>query len=301
MDARDRLRGVYAPITTPFGADEMVDYAGLERNMAVYAASGIDGYLALGSNGENKSLFGDEKSNVLRCIVKNKARHQKVMAGCIAESTRETILLAKMAEAEGADFVTLLPPCYFAKQMTDEALEQYFCDVADSVSIPVLVYCAPQFSAGLVLSQSLVQAVARHPNIVGMKDSSGGNIDGYLEAAPPTFAVMAGSANIFVHALERGATGGVVSLANSFPAFCAELYRVYQTGDKAAYGALNEKMLRLNKGIAGKGAVAAVKYAMDLAGLAGGAPRKPLLPLPNTMRGEIKSLLQEEGMIGQNA
>lgn len=297
MNKKDLLRGVYAPITTPFNDDESVDYKGLQRNMEVYAQSGIQGYLALGSNGENKSLYGDEKRKTLECIVKNKAADQKVMAGCIAESTLETVELAKMAEDAGADFITLLPPCYFAKQMTDQALEQYFCDVADQVKIPALVYCAPQFSAGIVLSQDLIKAVAQHPNIIGMKDSSSGNIDGYLQSAPEGFAVMAGSANFFIHTLERGGVGGIISLANVFPAFSAELYSVYLNGDRQAYETINERMLLLNQGVSGKGGVAAVKAAMDMAGLTGGRPRRPLLPLRAEIRDGIEKLLKQEGMI----
>lgn len=297
MDKKELLRGVYAPITTPFNEDESVDYDGLQRNMQLYAQSGIQGYLALGSNGENKSLYGDEKRRVLECIVKNKAADQKVMAGCIAESTLETVELARMAQDAGADFITLLPPSYFAKQMSDQALTQYFCEVADQVRIPVLVYCAPQFSAGLVLSKELIAAAAKHPNIIGMKDSSSGNIDGYLQSAPEGFAVMAGSANFFIHTLENGGVGGIISLANVFPRYAAELYSVYLSGDKQAYDAINQRILLLNQGISGKGGVAAVKAAMDMAGLAGGRVRRPLLPLQKDIRDGIEALLKQEGMI----
>lgn len=297
MNCKEMLQGVYAPITTPFLQNESVDYSALEKNMEQYAESGIQGYLALGSNGENKSLYGDEKEKVLRCIVKNKSAEQKVMAGCIAESTLETIEMVKMAADAGADFATLLPPSYFAKQMTDEVLMRYFTDVADKSNIPVLVYCAPQFSAGAVLSKELIQAIAKHPNIVGMKDSSSGNIDGYLGCAPDDFAVMAGSANFFIHTLENGGTGGVISLANVFPCFTAEVYSTFLQGGKEAYTALNEKMLCLNKGVSGRGGVAAVKKAMDLAGLQGGLPRKPLLPLTAEQEKGLLTFLQEQQMI----
>lgn len=117
---KSKLRGVFAPVTTPFEESGKVDAAGLRFNMDRYANSGLKGYLALGSNGENKSLTGEEKRRVLDVIIQNKAPNQIVMAGCIAESTRETIHLARMAEELGADFATLLPPSYFKKQMTDE-------------------------------------------------------------------------------------------------------------------------------------------------------------------------------------
>ena len=88
LQIRESLSGVFAPICTPFTESGEVNYEGLKENMAKYAASKLKGYLALGSNGENKSLSMDEKFKVLEIIVKNKGPHQVVMTGCIAESTR---------------------------------------------------------------------------------------------------------------------------------------------------------------------------------------------------------------------
>lgn len=295
MDSR--LKGVFAPITTPFDASGEVSWAGLEKNMETYAASGLAGYLALGSNGENKSLDNAEKEKVLKTIVTRKAKGQLVMAGCIFESTRETIEYAKRFAGLGADYLTLLPPSYFAKQMTDAVLLKYFTDIADAVRTPCLVYNAPQFSAGVTLSVNLVKDLAKHPNIVGMKDSSTGNIEGFLFAVRDQFAVMAGSANFFLSALFMGATGGVISLANAFPPIACELYELAVARQYEKAISLNEKVLRLNKAVSGKGGVAAVKYAMDLAGLAGGNPRLPLLPLKDEDRDGLKKALEREGMI----
>ena len=297
MSYKQQLSGVFAPITTPFHKDGALDLDALRRNMEYYAASPIQGYLALGSNGENKSLIGDEKFQVLKIIIENKSKKQCVMAGCIAESMMETVGLAKRAESLGADFITLLAPSYFKSQMTDEALERYFTDVADSVSAPCLLYCAPQFSGGTTLSAGLVTKAARHANIVGMKDSSTGNIDDYLQAAPDDFAVMAGSANFYTNALLSGATGGVISLANVFPHITGELYAAYAARDYDTMFALDKKVKRLNKAIGGKGGVPAVKAAMNMAGLAGGYPRLPLLPLKRQDADALAKLLKEEKLI----
>ncbi|HWQ05745.1 MAG TPA: dihydrodipicolinate synthase family protein [Feifaniaceae bacterium] len=297
MDHKQNLSGVFAPITTPFFANGEIDYEGLKRNMERYAKSPLKGYLALGSNGENKSMLTEEKLRVLEIIVKNKGAHQVVMTGCIAESTFETASIAKQACAIGTDYVTLLSPNYFKKQMTDAALLKYFTDVADSVSEPCLAYCAPQFTGGITLSNSLVKQLAAHPNIVGMKDSSTGNMDGYLMAAPADFCVMAGSANFFLSALIGGATGGVISLANAFPEITVKLYDLFKAGDYEACFTLNREILLLNGAVSGKGGVAAVKYAMDLAGFAGGYPRLPLLPLEEADKASIQRALSEKGLI----
>ncbi len=153
--------GVFAPITTPFDDKGEVAYDKLKDNMGFYAKSGLKGYLALGSNGENKSLSNSEKEKVLATIIKNKGSDQVVMAGCIFESTKETIEFARVAQGLGTDFITLLPPSYFKKEMTDPVLLRYFSDVAGSVTTPCLVYNAPQFTGGTTLSVSLVKEIAK--------------------------------------------------------------------------------------------------------------------------------------------
>ncbi len=293
----EKLRGVIAPITTPFTKDGEVDYAGLKSNMDFYAKSGIQGYLALGSNGENKSLMNDEKVKVLKTIIDNKAKEQFVMAGCIFESTFETITYAKEYEKLGADFLTLLPPSYFKKQMTEPVLVKYFNDVADSVKTPCLMYNAPQFCGGTELSVNLVKECAKNPNIVGMKDSSKGNIESFLFGVRDQICVMAGSADFFMNTLFMGGTGGVVSLANVFPSIVNELYTLILEKKYEEAFKLNEKVLRLNKGVSGSGGVAAVKYGMDLAGLCGGNARLPLLPLTDDIKIKMEAFLKKEGLI----
>jgi len=293
----ERLRGVFAPITTPFHEDGAVNYEGLKKNMQYYAESGIKGYLALGSNGENKSLTNHEKMKVLEVIMTNKGANQTVMAGCIYESTYESILMAKEMEMYRPEFLTLLPPSYFKKQMTDEALFKYFTDIADAVNTPCLLYNAPQFCGGVTLSVALIKRLAEHPNIVGIKDSSTGNIESILFAVRNKLNVMAGSANFFMTTLLMGGVGGVISLANAFPVLTTQLYELviakkYDNAIKA-----NDRILQLNKAISGKGGVAAVKYAMDLAGLVGGNPRLPLLPLDEDTKAAIKAKLVAEGLL----
>lgn len=292
-----KLMGVFAPITTPFDEKGEVAYDKLIENMKFYAKSSLKGYLALGSNGENKSLTNQEKEKVLGTIIKNKGAKQVVMAGCIFESTKETIDFAKIAQGLGTDFITLLPPSYFKKEMTDDVLLKYFSDVANSVTTPCLVYNAPQFCGGTTLSVSLVKDLAKHPNIVGMKDSSTGNIESFLLAVRDNFYVIPGSANFFMNGLIMGAPGGVISLANVFPEITCELYNLTVNKKYEEAFKLNEKIILMNKAVSGSGGVAAVKYGMDLAGLYGGNPRLPLLPLSDDLRKKIQNYFKKEELI----
>jgi 4-hydroxy-2-oxoglutarate aldolase len=142
-----------------------------------------------------------------------------------------------------------------------------------------------------------VKELAQHPNIVGIKDSSTGNIENFLFAVRDKFNVMPGSANFFMNGLLMGAPGGVVSLANIFPDITDELYTLTINKKYEEAFKLNEKILQLNKTVSGSGGVAAVKYGMDLAGLNGGDPRLPLLPLTEDLKKKIKDYFQKEGMI----
>lgn len=293
-----KLAGVFAPVSTPFSPDEEVDFDALKYNMDRYARSGILGYLALGSNGENKSLTEDEKAEVLRVIIRHKGAGQVVMAGATYESQRDTERYFRLAASLGADFGLLLPPSYFRKQMTDDVLCRYFSTVADSAPFPVLLYNAPGF-CGITLSPDLVGRLARHPNIAGIKDSAPMGIENFLVHRSESFHVLAGSVNFLFPAMLGGAVGGTVSLANSFPQLSLDLFRLAESRDQVNGPALQEKANRVNRAIAGKYGVPGVKAAMTLAGFRGGMPRRPLLPLSPGQVEEMRAFLIEEGLLGQ--
>ena len=164
-----QLAGVFAPISTPFDENEEVDYAALQFNMAFYASSGLRGYLALGSNGENRSLSEDEKRRVLASIIKHKGPEQVVMAGATYDAQRETERFLERAAGLGADFGLVLPPGYFRKQMTEEVLYRYYSTLAERSRIPILLYNAPGF-CGVTITPALAARLAVHPKIVGMKE-----------------------------------------------------------------------------------------------------------------------------------
>ena len=295
-ELRLKLAGVFAPISTPFATDEAVDFEALTFNLQRYARSGILGYLALGSNGENKSLSEDEKLRVLELIIKYKDPRQVVMAGATYEAQRDTERFMCEARKLGADFGLVLSPSYFRKQMTEDVLYRYFSTVADASPLPILLYNAPGF-CGVTLSPALVGRLSSHPNIVGMKDSAASGIENFLPFESDTFHVLAGSANFLFQAMMGGSVGGTVSLANIFPSLAIDLFKCAQARDEAQGRPLQERVKRVNNAISGSYGVSGVKAAMNLAGFKGGVPRRPLLPLPAPQEEELKKFLTEEGLI----
>ncbi len=288
------LSGIFAPITTPFENEE-VSYERLKENTLKYAQTPLRGLFVIGSNGEAKSLTEDEKLKILETVLQVKGEDQVIMAGAGYESTRQTIAFSKKVASMGADFVSLVTPSYFKKSLTDEALIGYYQDVAEAVTVPVLIYNAPGFT-GITVSPKVVGTLSRHPNIAGMKDTSPGNIASYLDVCGDDFSVLAGTINFLFIGLTLGAKGGVVSLANAFPNPCCELYERYTKGDVEGARRLHTRLFRLNQSVSGAGGVAAVKQAMDFARLHGGLPRLPLLPLTDSQKQRIKAAIQEAGL-----
>ena len=219
------------------------------------------------------------------------------MAGAGAESTQETIRRTEQVASEGAHFASILTPHYFKKLMVDAVLIRYYQQIADASPIPIVLYNAPGFT-GVTLSANVVSELADHPNIIGMKDTSAGNKDKYLNSTRgKECAVLAGSANDFFPSLILGTIGGVLSLANAFPKICCELYQLTCQGQLDQARSLHQSILQANKVVSGSFGVAGVKAAMNLAGYFGGEPRRPLLPLTAEQTTTLQNNLQAIGFL----
>lgn len=294
---RENLTGVFAPVVTPFDGDEP-DLEALAFNLTRLRSTRLAGFLALGSNGEVKSLTDKERILVLEVFAREKG-DKVVMVGTGCESTTETIEKSQLAVEMGFPYVSVLPPHYFAKQMTDAVLMQHYERIAEKVRAPVLLYNAPQFAGGVQISPKVIVELSRHPNIVGIKDSSATGPTKLLANLDPAedFSVLAGSLNTFYPSFHAGASGGVLSLANVLPEQCAELYDLFSQGMYDRARALSAGLIRLNQAVSGAWGVAGVKAAMDLVGLKGGRPREPLLPVPSDGVARIRQAMTKEGFL----
>ena len=288
------ITGIIAPITTPF-LNEEVSIDHLRDNIRKYKETPLSGFFVLGSNGENKSLTEQEKVKILEAVIQEKSEHHLVMAGAGYESTRQTISFSKGATELGVDCISLLTPSYFKKRLTDDAIARYYTDVAEAVPIPILVYNAPGFT-GVTISPGVIETISRHPNIVGMKDTSPDSIGRYLEVCGEDFDVLSGTINTLFLGLVLGASGGVVSLANAYPHPCCELYQKVKGGDIEGARNLHFKLFHLNHSLSGRFGVAGVKYAMEVAGYYGGDPRLPLLPLKEAEKTLIRDAIAKAGL-----
>ena len=233
---------------------------------------------------------------VLLTVKENAAPEKKLIAGCGAESTAETILRVQRAAEIGYAAALVKTPYYYRAYYKSAAQIAHFRRVADASPIPVVLYNAPGF-CGVTLSPALVGRLAAHPNIVGMKDSASSGIEQFLKFESDSFHVLAGSANFLFPAMMNGSVGGTVSLANSFPSIVMELFRHGQARDAAHGVPLQARVTRINKMISGPYGPSGVKAAMNLGGFKGGIPRRPLLPLTSAQVEEMRQVLTEEGLL----
>jgi 4-hydroxy-2-oxoglutarate aldolase len=293
---RERLSGVFAPLATPFDGQGNLLLDKLASNVEKLNKTRLRGYLALGTNGEFRGLSGPEQMKVLKTVVQAASPEKVIMAGTGAETAPVSIELCQQAAEIGAHYGSLITPFFFAKKMSDRALIDYFIQVAERSPIPVLLYNNPGVT-NITLSTTVIKEVSSHPKILGMKDSSPGNLSAYLVNAKPGFYVLAGSVNFFFTGLIMGAVGGVLSLADVFPEPCCDLYELGAAGKLKEGRDLQLQMLKLNQMVSGKFGVAGVKAAMDLVGFYGGPPRLPLLPLTAEEKKKLREDLTASGFM----
>lgn len=166
------IEGVYAATTTPFYPDERIYFRKLEANMARYSRSLLAGMVVLGSTGEAVMLDDDESREVLRVAAEATAPEKVLVAGVGRESVGATVALAEAAAQARYDAVLVRPPSYYAGQLTHPAVLNYFRSVADRSPLPVLLYNIPK-CVPYQIPIEVIAELADHPNIIGIKDSSG--------------------------------------------------------------------------------------------------------------------------------
>ena len=285
------LEGIIPPVVTPFEADGRLDLAGYEANIESYAACGFAGILVLGSNGEAACLSEDEKVAVIKASVA-KSAGRPIYAGTGAESTRTTVELTKKAADAGATAALVLNPFFFKGHLNAEALRRHYEAVADLSRIPVILYSMPG-ATGLPIPPGVVHQLAKHPNIRGMKDSSGdiANLQKILAGVPKEFPLAAGSAPILYSALGLGASGGVLAVAGCAPEATVAVYKAFREGDLDRARRLQIALTPLAIAVTATYGVAGLKAAVTLSGRRGGIPRPPLATATEAEVLDIKRLM----------
>lgn len=296
--ALDRLaiEGIVPALTTPFERGE-VNYDLLEHNINSYNAAPLAAYLVLGSTGEFPHLSRDERLDIVR-VTKNVAGERPVIVGLGEHATRDAVWSAGELAGAGADYLLMVPPAYFGGDLTDSQLAAHHRAVADASPVPVLLYNIPTY-AGVRLSPDLVEELADHPNIAGIKDSSGNLrlLAEYVARAPEGFTVLAGQAGHLLAALLAGARGGILGVASFAPFECCDLHARYQAGEFDRAARVQQSLARLEREVASSLGIPGVKWAMDLLGYFGLEPRAPFTALEDQQKFAVRQILMDTGLM----
>ena len=286
------LSGVYPALTTPYASDGSVSVADIKHNISRYNSTGLAGYVAMGSTGESVLLSHEEWETALVAVKEAAAPGMRLIAGTGAESTAETIAKTKRAAQLGYEVALVKTPHYYKPVYKPEVLIAHYQRVADASPIPVLLYSVPIFT-GITLEAPEIGILAQHPNIAGIKDSSGHvlRVVETIARVPADFQILVGAPPTLLPSIVVGARGGILALASALPEMCVALFNASRRGEMDKARALQQALLKASTAIVSEAGIAGIKFAMDQRGYRGGIPRLPIPPAADAVKQRIREML----------
>jgi len=290
--------GVFIPVTTPFRGDDVAPDR-LGKNLAQWNATDLTGYVLLGSTGEFPMLSETERDRLFAAAREAIPPTKTFIAGTGAHSTLHTIRQTKRAAELGADAALVITPHYFTKPFTHPAAQvRHYQAVADASPVPVMIYNFP-LNTGINLEAGTVAKIAQHPNVCGIKDSSGNipQLAQIIDQTPKTFHVLVGAASALLPGLAIGAAGGILALAVIAAREFCEVYALARAGRWEEARQLASRMMPVDREVPGRHGIGGLKAALDLQGFFGGPCRSPLVTPDGDAIEDIKEVLATGGLL----
>jgi N-acetylneuraminate lyase/4-hydroxy-tetrahydrodipicolinate synthase len=269
--------GVYVAMLTPFKADGSLNEGELRRIVDFQIKGGVHGLFPISSVGEFIHMSREEKVRMMEIIVDQNKGRVRITPGVGSSLPAESIFLAQTAKDLGCDGVVVAPPYFYP--LSQDNIETYFETIADAVAIPNILYNIPLFTQPL--SYDVVKRLARHENVVGMKDSSGSMVDfmhfmDKIKIAGEDINVLTGREETLFPCLMVGGKGCMTATAGILPEIMVDLYEAWQKLDYAEAKALQESILLILRTMFSLPFPLGFKYAMELRGFEMGPPKQPL-------------------------
>ena len=292
------LKGCIPPIPTPFDEQGKVHYDQLALNLEKWQKTPIVGFAVLGSNGEAVLLRADEKVQIWKTAGQAIEGDYLFIAGAGCESTIETLDMSENAARCGAHAVLIVTPHYYKAKMDHQALVTYYTHIADRSPVPVILYNMPA-STGIDLPPDTILELAAHPNIIGLKESSGNLVKmaQVVAGAGEDFQVLAGSGSFLLPGLSVGARGGIMALACVAAHQLAGIVSDFDHGRLEKAREMQLRLLAANAAVTTRFGVPGLKAAVDYMGMYGGPVRGPLLDLGPGQRKEVRTIMVTAGIL----
>jgi 4-hydroxy-tetrahydrodipicolinate synthase len=293
----DFIKGIVTPLITPVDEKEKVNETSLRNLIEYVIKGGVHGVFVLGSTGEFYGLPFEEKRRATEITIDQVKGRVPVYVGASAITTRECIDLAGMAEKIGAQAITVLTPMFISPN--DEELYMHFRAIAESTSLPILLYNNPD-RTGVNMSAKLIERLAEIPYIVGVKDSSGDltlTSEYIRRTKNKNFNVMAGRDTLILATLVYGGIGAVAATSNVAPALVADIYNKFIAGDIKGSMKSQFELAPLRIAFSLGSFPVVMKDALNLIGINVGDPVRPINHCSDSNMSELKNILVKMGLI----
>lgn len=294
-----KIEGIVVPTITPFLRTGRLDQKGTETLTRHLVDGGVHGIFILGSTGETPSLTVQLRKDLIKTTCQFANKERPVIVGISDTCLDVSLELAQVAKAEGAAAVVALPPFFF--HLDQEDLYQYYTQLAGQSALPLLLYNFPHMTK-CHLEVATVRALANHPQIIGIKDSSGNGV--YLQklleikAEQPDFYVLTGPEEMLVQSILAGADGGVSGGANLFPQLYVGLFEAAKAKDWQKVHQIQPIVLEISRRIYGRGRKSysyfqGLKAALGKLNICESYLAAPLLQPTSELEAEIQMVIIE--------
>ena len=293
-----RPEGIIPAVITPLTADGRFNEKAMRRLINYLIAGGVHGLFVVGTTGEFYGLTPEEKRDIFSVAVDETRGRVPVYAGTNGITTRETVMLTRIAQECSVDAVSVLTPMFVSPGQ--DQLIRHYQTVADSTSLPVILYNNPP-KTSVSLSPATVAQLAEVSNIVGIKDSSGDmtvtaeyiRLTLHIEG----FSVLMGRDTLIYGALCYGAAGSIAACANVAPRLCADIYDKFVAGDLKGSLEAQFKLAPLRIAFNLGTFPAVIKESLNMLGLDAGPCMEPVGPLTGDEKANLRKVLIGMGLL----
>jgi 4-hydroxy-tetrahydrodipicolinate synthase len=285
------IQGSYVAIVTPFHEDGSVNFEKLKALCEWHVASGTDGIVALGTTGESSTMTHEEDEAVVKCVLDAVNGRIPVIAGAGSNCTDTALMKSRAYARLGVDGLLLITPYY--NKANARGMYRHFAAVADQVDVPIILYNVPG-RTGCALTPETVAALAKHRNIVALKEASG-DISYVAKVArfiSDDFQLLSGNDDMIVPVMSLGGSGVISVFANLCPTQCRDITHACLKGDFKKAAALQLKYLELIHALFIEVNPIPIKEAMNIRGMGVGGYRLPLTEMDPANREKLVKAMQ---------
>ena len=294
------FKGSITALVTPF-KNGVLDEAALARIVEWQIAEGTHGLVPVGTTGESPTLDYDEHKRVIDITVETAKKRVPVIAGTGSNSTDEAIELSQYAEKAGVDGVLVVTPYY--NKPTQEGLYQHFKAINDAVKVPIVIYNIPGRSVVDMTVATMARCFKDLKNVVGVKDATANLARPSLQRAAcgPAFCQLSGEDATALGFMAHGGSGCISVASNVAPRLCSDLQNACMAGDYKTALQLQDRLMPLFDALFVESNPGPVKYAVSRLGLCSAEMRLPMVPVAESTRKIVDTVLADLGLIGAKA